>query len=319
MTKREIYEAAYHVLDQRRQEALMDAKHRRDLALEKIPQILDLEDQMAQSTIKLTKLVLSHSADISEIMPKIVNENLAVQEKIADLLQAHQLPRDFLKTKFHCENCRDTGSAQGERCQCFNTLVRQIAAEDFNRSTHMTLCHFDDFKLGYYQGEDLETMSKIFDFCKLYAAGFSLRSPSILMFGRTGLGKTHLSLAIAHEAIQKGYTALYGTAQDFFSKIQDERFGKGEEGANTTETILETDLFVLDDLGAEYESAFYTSIFYHLINARLNAGKPTIINTNLLPKQIENRYGERVSSRLMTLYKCLKFCGTDIRQQKLWK
>ena len=162
-------------------------------------------------------------------------------------------------------------------------------------------------------------MSKIFDFCKLYAAGFSLRSPSILMFGRTGLGKTHLSLAIAHEAIQKGYTALYGTAQDFFSKIQDERFGKGEEGANTTETILETDLFVLDDLGAEYESAFYTSIFYHLINARLNAGKPTIINTNLLPKQIENRYGERVSSRLMTLYKCLKFCGTDIRQQKLWK
>ena len=51
-------------------------------------------------------------------------------------------------------------------------------------------------------------MEQILRYCKAYAAQFSMESPNLLMQGGTGLGKTHLSLAIAHEAIEKG-TALF--------------------------------------------------------------------------------------------------------------
>ncbi len=317
MTKREIYEKAFNILDHRRQEALVAAQKRREEVIAKVPQVLSMEDTMSQSVIRLTKLVLAKSADLAEVMPKIIEENQRAQGKIKELLLAHHFPSDYLETKFHCSRCRDTGYVEGERCDCLKMLVRKIAAEDFNHSTFMSLCSFQDFDLGYYRGDDNEKMKQIYQFCRSYAASFSLQSPNILMMGNTGLGKTHLSLAIAREAIEAGYTALYGTAQDFFEKIQNERFGKGEEGVNTTATVMGADLLVLDDLGAEYDSNYNQSTFYHILNSRLNAGKPTIINTNLTPKQLETRYGARAGSRLMTLYKCLKFCGTDIRQQNL--
>ena len=103
----------------------------------------------------------------------------------------------------------------------------------------------------------------------------------------------------------------------FFEKIQNEHFGKGEPGVHTMASIMETDLFIMDDIGAEYESNFNTATFYNIINTRLNIGKPTILNTNLSLQQLASRYGDRVGSRLMTLYKCLKFTGIDIRQQIL--
>ncbi|MFR1992942.1 MAG: ATP-binding protein [Eubacterium sp.] len=44
--------------------------------------------------------------------------------------------------------------------------------------------------------------------------------------GGTGLGKTHLSLAIANVAINKGYSVIYGTAQNILGDLQNENFGR---------------------------------------------------------------------------------------------
>ena len=319
MTKKELYEKAQGILNRRRQEALVSAQKRRAAALARIPQILDLEDQMAETSIQLTKLVLSGKEALDAVMPQIVQENLAAQQKIRDLLAEHHFPEDYLDTKFTCPHCRDTGFAMGERCSCLEQLVRQLAAEELNRSAFLSLCNLEEFDLSYYQGEDRDRMGQIYRFCCAYAESFSLNSPNILMMGNTGLGKTHLSLGIAHAVINRGFTVLYGMAPDFFEKIQDEHFGRGEAGADTMGTLLSAELLVLDDLGAEYEGGFHQSTFYQILNARLNAGRPTIISTNLTPKQLESRYGARVSSRLMTLYQCLKFCGQDVRQQKLWQ
>ena len=46
-------------------------------------------------------------------------------------------------------------------------------------------------------------------------------SPSVYMFGGTGLGKTHLSLAIVGEIIKRGYSAIYGSWQGFVSAVGD--------------------------------------------------------------------------------------------------
>jgi DNA replication protein DnaC len=57
-------------------------------------------------------------------------------------------------------------------------------------------------------------------------------------------------------------------------------------------------------------------MLYNLINTRLLSKKPTIINTNLTMKEIADRYGERIASRLIGGYNANKFIGKDVRQQK---
>ena len=81
--------------------------------------------------------------------------------------------------------------------------------------------------------------------------------------------------------------------------------------------MINCDLLVLDDLGAEMTTAFSKAALYNLINTRLLCKKPTIINTNLTIKEIEARYSARVASRLIGNYNANKFLGDDIRQQKI--
>jgi DNA replication protein DnaC len=136
------------------------------------------------------------------------------------------------------------------------------------------------------------------------------------MQGETGLGKTHLSLAIAGEVIEKGYTVLYNSAQNIFNELQKERFGKGDSDGRFEPMVLECDLLVIDDLGAEFSTQFTNAALYNIVNTRINASLPTIISTNLSLKELEERYTRRISSRLIGEYNTLYFIGGDVRQKK---
>ena len=72
----------------------------------------------------------------------------------------------------------------------------------------------------------------------------------------------------------------------------------------------------MDDLGTEFSTAFVTAALYNLINTRLMAEKPTIISTNLSMKDLLERYGERMVSRMIGGYIRFEFAGKDIRQFK---
>ena len=134
------------------------------------------------------------------------------------------------------------------------------------------------------------------------------------MYGETGLGKTHLSLAIAAEAINKGFNVIYGSAHYFFSMIERERFGRSTESDGTTESkLLECDLLIIDDLGSEFITQFTVAELYCIINDRMLRGLPTIISSNLDPEELEKHYNNRISSRIIGTYKKIFFTGNDIR------
>ena len=159
-------------------------------------------------------------------------------------------------------------------------------------------------------------MQKILAYCQNYAQYFHKSSPSILMFGKTGLGKTHLSLSIASVALERGYSVLYDSVINFLRKIEREHFGKEHPETDTMELLLTCDLLILDDLGTEFDSSFYQSTIYNLINTRLNRSLPTIISTNLDFNGISNRYEERITSRIYANYSILRFVGQDVRIMK---
>ena len=131
-----------------------------------------------------------------------------------------------------------------------------------------------------------------------------------------GLAK-HTSLSIAREAIAKDFAVIYGSTQNLLHELEEEHFGRrpADEGA-MQEMLLSCDLLILDDLGAEFSTSFTVAALYNIINSRINAGLPVIISTNLTPTELEAKYTQRITSRIIGCYTSLIFCGRDIRQLK---
>ena len=106
-------------------------------------------------------------------------------------------------------------------------------------------------------------------------------------------------------------------SQQALSKLEREHFRREEAQTDLLDELCNADLLVLDDLGAEFSTSFTVSVIYNIINTRIIDGLPTIISTNLTLEEIEAKYSQRVSSRLLGNFKMIRFIGNDIRMEKL--
>lgn len=180
---------------------------------------------------------------------------------------------------------------------------------------------FENFSLDYYSKniQHCEIMRRNRDFLMDYADNFDPRkSQSILLMGGTGLGKTHLSSALAKRVIEKGNDVFYTGAIDLFSQFETQRFKSySNEPNELIERYFECDLLIIDDLGTEMVNQFSVSTLYNLLNDRLSRRKPTLISTNLSNEEIQKKYTDRITSRMFGEYNVLVFMGTDVRAQKL--
>ena len=311
----EIYEKAKVIMTQRRTTALSQNEQRIQEINDKIPEIKEINDALYATGKELIRMVIeAKGKDISKQIESIKASNLGAQDMSKHILAAHGYPADYLDVHFTCPKCCDTGSDGTKMCSCMKQLCGKLMSDELNENAQLTLSSFDTFQLSYYSGNDYFMMEKILNYAKQYAATFEKNSDSILMFGNTGLGKTHLSLAIANEVLKKGYSVLYDSAINILRKIESEHFSY-DHLSDMLDLVMDTELLILDDLGTEYETKFYSSTIYNIINTRLNRNKPTIISTNMNFKQLLKRYDERVASRLFAMYTCLEFKGDDVRLQ----
>ena len=215
-----------------------------------------------------------------------------------------------------CADCGDTGYQGAKLCGCVLRRAKELSYAALSAEMPIRDCRFDNFSLDYYTDEkDRAAMEKVFAFSKRYADGLNLHSQSLLFFGGTGLGKTHLSLAIAGAALEKGMGAVYSPAQNLLQKLEKEHFSYSAE-TPLQDDVFGCDLLILDDLGAEFITSFSQALIYNIINTRLLAGRPTVISTNLSLEDLAERYTPRVASRIMGCYAIKRYCGGDIRQKK---
>lgn len=315
---KETYKKAEQELAQRRSRALAERENHHRIAVETVPEILEAEEKMSRAGLATIKAVGMGAADAKEYIQKLSEINLEAQAQRRLLLKSNGFPEDWLDVHYTCKKCEDKGFVSGIMCGCFKELLKSIEYEKLCSKLPVGNCRFDNFKLDYYPDgagtSPKKRMESVLNYCKAYAADFSRRSPSLLLYGKTGLGKTHLSLSIAGKAVEEGYGVIYSSAQNLFNKLEKDKFGKAD--ANTEEAILDCDLLIIDDLGAEFTTQFTVSALYNIVNSRELEGKPTIISTNLMPEQLTKAYGERIASRILSNYVMLYFDGSDIRQIK---
>ena len=311
ITKELTYKKAFEI----KNNALKEKKARRNMLLNAAyatnPRLGDIDQELSAIGTQIAITALSGDEQKVAVLKK--NSVALTKEKNAILKK--ELVTDI---EYDCMICKDSGYIGGKVCECVKKIAAKIIVEELKNQMPLEDCTFENFDLNYYSkdGENArKRMTAILKLCKEYINNFnSNTSENLLFMGAPGLGKTHLTLAIVSGVADKGFIPFYGPAENLFTLVSNERFSGENKGSY--QAMLDCDLLVIDDLGTEFINEFSRSILYNLINTRLLSKKPTIINTNLTMKEIADRYGERIASRLIGGYNANKFIGKDIRQQK---
>ncbi len=302
--------------------ALDEAERRRAELHQKSAEIASIDRKLAATGAKIALAALGTGDSYREKLEEVRRENEELQARRAALLAELGYPADYTMPPYECPLCEDSGFVGTKMCECMRRELIMAAYESSGLGKLMQTQSFDTFSLDFYAvGAEREAMQRNFEILRTYAERFTMQADNLILCGATGLGKTHLSTAVARRVIERGYDVYYTTAQQMFSDFEYNRFGSGlsDEPAAHVSRYTECDLLILDDLGTEVTNQFTNSCLYLVINNRINLRRPTIINTNLSGRELKSRYTDRIASRILGDFKPLLFAGTDIRRLKLNK
>lgn len=314
-------EKALKIIAQRREDAENQAEQRRRELEAVSPELRDVDERISRAGFQAFRAAANGQGG-KAALERLHQETIELEKHQRAILEELGAPTDILEVHYTCPICRDTGVHDHRHCKCYNELVRQLNYKDLNAVAPAKKCTFASFSLEGYKGlwdneynkDVYDHMRQIRQFSMDWAADFGHGSPSLLLYGKTGLGKTHLSLAMANAVIEKGKTVYYNSAYNILSDIEREHFKRTLFDESPEDLALNADLLILDDLGSEFETRFTQSVVCNIINTREFRGLPTIISTNLMYDEIAKHYGQRVYSRILGSYEPLLFLGPDHRQ-----
>lgn len=297
--------------------AIEKADARKAELRQKVKNYAELDDALAATASRIMGAAMQGREGLDERIAEIKQETVDMRLAMAELLKNAGYPADYADVHYECAACGDTGFIGTKMCSCFRRALTLRGYESAGVARLIATQSFDTFSLDYYR-RDPQVFSRMqhnFETAQNFARSFAPKnSPSLLFIGGTGLGKTHLSSAIAKEVIDRGFDVLYDSAMHVFAAFENARF---HGGADDTDRYLTVELLILDDLGTELGGAFTTACLYDIINTRLVRGLPTVMSTNLSAGELADRYGERIASRLFGEYTPLVFCGEDVRKEKI--
>ena len=313
-----VVRAARGRLEKRRRDAETSAAALRERMCGEIPRLREIEREKAAAIPELTHAILAGNAD-GEV-ERIQQKNLELQREMADILRSNGCDRDNFEPRYTCTKCGDTGYVNGTVCDCYRRLLQEEACNALSGLSAMRLTDFGSLRLDYYDNvvdpklgvSPREHMRDIIDYCRDYTAAFTPHSDSLLLQGATGIGKTHLCLAIARGVTEQGFGVVYGSVQPLIRRLEAEHFGR--EQGDSEGQLISCDLLVLDDLGMECDTPFSRACLYNVLNARLLEGRPTVVSTNLSIAAMKERYGDQIASRISGGFVPLLCVGNDIRQ-----
>ena len=242
----------------------------------------------------------------------------SLRKQAARLLAAAGYDAHYLDPIFTCPACGDTGVREdARRCDCFFRYRLEYKLDEARLLNDGA--SFDLFDITRFSEEPLENGRSQRDYMVQYkritqtwATSFPNCSLILLISGGTGLGKTYTARCVMRCVIERGFTAAYYTAYRLFSMFHSDRLGEVVD----LDMVFSVPLLVIDDVGTEPMTRNVTlEYFFDLLNERAAAGLHTVIVTNLTFDAINERYGERIHSRLMDTRHSEKliFKGHDIR------
>lgn len=298
--------------DERRMLNQQEADRRREYVEKNVDGYKELSDAIASLSVEhAKKMIMKQTNSMDELRSEINN---LISAKKALLVNA-SLPEDYLDPIYDCEDCKDTGYINGQKCHCFRQMSASLLYSKSNLNDQLKEVSFSMVSDKYYEGDELVAFQDTYNKAISFVKNFDTEFKNLLIYGTVGSGKSLMSSCIAKELIENGHSVLYfsaSTLMDLFSKYSFD-YGIKQDIYEAYSDLFECDLLIIDDLGTEMINNFSITALFSCLNKRLLNKKSTIISTNLSPKAIDETYTERIYSRLVGNYTFCKLYGPDIR------
>ncbi len=225
------------------------------------------------------------------------------------------------------------GVSAVERCECHKAGRPARLLESARIPARFERASFDSFLLPRENPVANEALSKAMLDAKTFAREFPLTEKSgLLLMGMPGVGKTHLAVAVLKALLAKGFEGIFLDYQNLLDGIQasyDRAVGSSAREAY--QAALDTEVVLLDDLGARRLSEWAEDTVFSIINHRYNDRKATIVTTNLpdevtgdklahkdpasahykVKDSLADRIGARARSRLFEMCKLVRIGATE--------
>lgn len=228
-----------------------------------------------------------------------------------------------------CDICDDTGwkpvDADGVsrvvRCDCWLQASAQRLARESEIPPRYEKCDLDGFQ------DYNDSLSKAVGRARRFVTEFPAVERGLLFVGRPGLGKTHLAIACVRlGAHARGFRGLFYDTRHLLRRIRqtyDPVTKTTESERDVVNPVMQADLLVLDDIGAERPTEWVEEMLHLIVNTRYNERRPTIFTTNYptetSPEQkhaetLLERVGFRMYSRLQEMCDLVQLEGEDYRE-----
>lgn len=308
------YETIFHEYEEKQNKSRHDLEKRLARVRAALPAYAALEDATASlSTAYTRRLIDGDNAAKQELSDSLRN----LRRQKADVLEKGGFPSDYLAPVYECPDCRDTGYIDGKKCHCFEKKILDLLYRQSNLDRVLEKENFDTLSYAYFTGETLTDYKKTVSLCRDFVARFDTEHKNLLFTGTVGTGKTFLSNCIAKALIDTFHSVIYFSAVELFDTFSRNVFGKDADAlSGFYEDLYDCDFVIVDDLGTELVNSFVTSYFFSFLNERQLRGKSTLISTNLNLQELNDRYSERICSRIIGNYEICLFTGSNIRIQK---
>lgn len=215
-----------------------------------------------------------------------------------------------------CSTCSEVRAAEDQR------LRDQQAARDAERHHREALdtaaipARFVDRTFDGFRAET-PAMRRALTVCRDYAENFSdnaRRGAGLVLAGRPGTGKSHLSVAILQSVLTRD--VRYITCGDLIRAVRD----TWRRSSDRTETqvlsyLQRLDLLVIDEVGVQYGTNGEQTILFDVLDRRYREIKPTILLTNQDKEEFTGFIGERTFDRVAETCLWVPFTWQSYRPQ----
>ncbi len=207
-----------------------------------VPKRLELSEGQLQ--VHFRRLNLAHMRRIyKEVAARAEKESWAYRDFLA-LLLAEEVAR---RKQTRLQRC-----TRNAHFPFFKTI------DEFDFTLQSTL---RQSLLGSYLGPDFVTEGR-----------------SLILYGKTGRGKTHLAVAIGYRAIQNGFETLFTTAAELIEDLSNA--SKKGHLQESLATYTHPHVLVIDEVGYLTYGPDAANVLFHVVNDRHLKKRPMLFTTN---------------------------------------